>query len=455
MTRMARVSVVVCALVSVILIGGVFTTSADDLRKIVSFYNPSDRLVYEVIWSLGNGITTIKLVHDLSLINALAIQLPTLGTDQALAFLQDLVDGLVLERLDDDPVGMVDGGSHPVCIAPALLPPASQSYPWGVERIGARVVHTDTKEPRWKGTGVTVAVVDTGIYKLHSELRVDGGYNARAGANPSDYQDDNGHGTHMAGIIAAALKNNVGVIGVAPEAKFLAVKVLDRYGAGYLSDLINGLQWIYNLNLNKPKNEEIRLINMSVGFSNDSDPVFSDDRHALKRAIQALDQIGVIMVASAGNRCTQSPDQDEGGGDNCEGGPALVCDPEQTAVKYPAAYSSVLAVVATDIHNDITAYSLCGPEVDVAAPGGSKVTQKRILSTNIGGGYGWGSGTSQAAAHVTGAVALALQKHPELTFADVKNHLKGTTVMDLDCPSTPQRAGLIDVKEMMDDVPYP
>jgi subtilisin family serine protease len=114
------------------------------------------------------------------------------------------------------------------------------------------------------------------------------------------------------------------------------------------------------------------------------------------------------MVASAGNCCTQSQGQDGGGGDACDGGPALVCDPSQTAVTHPAAYPKVIAVAATDFYDDITAYSLFGPQVDVAAHGGSKVTGVQILSTNTGGGYGYGSGTSQAAAHVTGAVVLAL-----------------------------------------------
>ena len=77
---------------------------------------------------------------------------------------------------------------------------------------------------------------------------------------------------------------------------------------------------------------------------------------------------------------------------DCQGGPALVCDPAQTAVKYPAAYPWVMAVVATDFDDDVTAYSLTGPQVDVAAPGGSKATGIRILSTNTGGGYGWEAG---------------------------------------------------------------
>ena len=98
----------------------------------------------------------------------------------------------------------------------------------------------------------------------------------------------------MAGIIASELNNLVlGVIGVAPQVTFLGVKVLDQYGAGYLSDVINGLQWVYNNN----GTPWVKLVNMSIGFSNDSPP--------LRQAIQSLYNSGVIMVASAGNRCAQ------------------------------------------------------------------------------------------------------------------------------------------------------
>jgi subtilisin family serine protease len=253
------------------------------------------------------------------------------------------------------------------------------------------------------------------------------------------YTDDNGHGTHMAGIIAAAF-NGLGVIGVAPQTTFLAVKVLDQDGVGYLSDVIAGLQWVYDYNYDHNNGTPlIKLVNISLGFSTDN-PL-------LEQAVQSLYDEGVIMVASAGNRCAQAPGQDEGGGDGCDGGPALGCDPAQTAVRYPAAYPSVLAVVATDVDNHITAYSCSGTAVAVAAPGGSRATGIRTLSTDKGG-YGWGSGTSQAAAHVTGAVALALQKDPGLSFGQVKHYLE-TTAKDLGYPPTQQGAGLINVKKML------
>jgi subtilisin len=410
MTWMARVSLVVCVLVSVIPIGGgAFAKSADHLRRIVKFrgIDLTDPAGLATARSVVKGSESSEM-HGLWLVNALAVRLPAAKADQALASLRSRGD---VEGVYNDSVSRADGA---ICIDPAPGP-VPESYPWGLQTINVPAAHQQW--PGLWGVGVMVAILDTGIDVSHPQLwpRVVDGYNALAAG--VSYADDNGHGTHMAGIIAAALNSSLqgGVIGVAPQVTFLGVKVLDQYGAGYLSDFIAGLQWVHDYNNGTSL---VKLVNMSVGFSTDSPP--------LKQAIQELAKGGVIMVASAGNRCAQSPGQDEGGGDGCDGGPALVCDPAQTAVRYPAAYPSVLAVVATDFYDDITAYSLSGPQVDVAAPGGSKVTGIRILSTNTGGGYGYSSGTSQAAAHVTGAVALALQLQPGLSFEQVLDLLQKT-----------------------------
>jgi subtilisin family serine protease len=397
MTHMARVSLVVGVLVSVILIGGVaFAQSADDLRRIVTFRGldltaPGDLATARSVVAMSGS----REVHNLWLINALAIQLPADRLDQALAFLGSypFVVGVF-----DDPVAMVDGGSHCIWIDPA---PASSPLPEIYDR-GQQMIDVPAAWQQWpglEGAGVTIAVLDTGIDGSHPELspRVVGGFNALAGANPSDYMDDNGHGTHVAGIIAAAL-NGQGIIGVAPRSTLLAVKVVDQCGKGQDSDLIYGLQWVYHNGSPLAK-----LVNMSPGFPNDSLP--------RRQAIQRLYERGVIMVASAGNRCAADGGQDEAGGDAGEG---QACNRSITTIRYPAAYHEVTAVGATDIYDHITTYTLTGPQgdqLDIAAPGGSKATGIRILST-IPGGYGWGSGTSQAAAHVTGAVALALQLQP-------------------------------------------
>jgi subtilisin family serine protease len=418
MTRMARISLVVCVLVSVIFIEQkAFAQSAQNLRRIVTFQGID--LTTPLGYSTALGVVTASgssLVHNLSFINALAIQLPANNIIGALNILLSSLCGPITQQIKcvqdiaDDTVAIVDGGSRCVRIVPAsgIVPapgndvPGPEKYPWGMQIIDVPAVH-----PQRQGLGVTVAVLDTGIAS-HPELsgQIER-YNARYG--DSSDADDNGHGTHMAGIIAAARNNPVlGIIGVAPQVTLKAVKVLDQYGAGYLSDVINGLQWVHN-----NRSPRAKVVNMSIGWS-------ADIPH-LRKAIHELDNQGVIMVASAGNLCPPSGGQDEGNGDECEGGPHLAC--AQTDVKYPAAYDEVIAVEATDFLDQIAPYSLSG---DVAAPGGSKATGVRILSTHTGGRYGYGSGTSPAAAHVTGAVALALQLDPGLSLKQVRCVLQAT-----------------------------
>jgi subtilisin family serine protease len=430
MTHMRRVRTIMCVLVAVTLMitllsGGAFAASTDNLRKIAMFYNPPDPLVF-----VGTGI---QVLHNLSLINALAVQLPALGTDAALALIENLINQRVVQEVYDDAVSLVD----PVCPTTAL-PSGKESYPWGKTKIDVPDVHR--LHPEFLQTlGVTVAVMDTGIDPTHLEFRqrIALGYNARPRGGSS--ADDHGHGTHMAGIIAAAL-NRSGIIGAAPKAILVPVKVLDQDGTGYTSDVINGLQWI--------RENGIPLVNMSFGFSSPSTP--------LRQAIQSLNQDGIIMVASVGNRCAAAPTQDDGGGDDCQGGPAAVCDAPRTAVMYPAAYPGVIGVAATNIDDGITEYSLEGNEVDVAAPGGEQTSGAqpggRILSTNKGGGYGLGYGTSQAAAHITGAVALALQLDPGLSLAEATNLLR-TTAVNLGYSKEQQGAGRINAKEMIEALP--
>jgi subtilisin family serine protease len=117
---------------------------------------------------------------------------------------------------------------------------------------------------------------------------------------------------------------------------------------------------------------------------------------------------------------------------------------------YPAAYSWVIAVAATDSNNNIPGYSLSGPAVDMCAPGGAAgQASGKILSTNTGGGYGVGYGTSQAAAHVTGAAALALQQKLGQSFDDVRSLLQTTATVLPGYTQQQQGAGRIDAKKMI------
>lgn len=278
-------------------------------------------------------------IKDLTLIDGKAVLLPP----QAEATLARQAGVL---RIDDDVV--VEALAKRVPSQPA------QTLPWGVDRIDAELVWgTTAADP------VRVAVVDTGIDASHPDLAG----NLKGGVSTVGYtasfNDDNGHGTHVAGI-AAALDNTIGVVGIGPRIDLYAVKVLDRRGSGYLSDVIEGLAWTIA--------NGMQVVNMSLGTSSD---VLS-----FKEAIQKVNQAGITQVAAAGNN----------------GG----------SVIFPAAYPEVIAVSATDKADVIASWSSRGPEVDLAAPG------VEIYSTYKGGKYKVLSGTSMAAPHVAGTAALVL-----------------------------------------------
>ena len=252
-----------------------------------------------------------------------------------------------------------------------------ETLEWGVDRIDADLVwdindDLTVDEGANTGLGIKVAILDTGIDKDHLDLQA----NIKGGVNfvskpwwkepdPNKWDDDNGHGTYCAGIVAA-VENDIGVIGVAPNVWLYAVKVLDKTGSGYLSWIIAGIDWCVE--------NDIQVISMSLGTSEYS--------QALKDACDNAYAKGLILVAAAGN------DGDE--------------DPTTNEVLYPAKYSSVIAVAATDINDNTPTWSAEGEEVELAAPGVD------VRSTWKGGTYETHSGTSAACPHVSGTVALVL-----------------------------------------------
>lgn len=271
---------------------------------------------------------------------------------------------------------------------PAPPPAPVETLPWGVEKINANDVWPNT------GAGVKVAIIDTGIDQDHPDLaaNIKGGRNfvaIRGRIDPNKWDDDNGHGTHVAGIVAG-IDNTVGVVGVAPGASLYAAKVLDKTGSGYVSAIINGIQWSIS--------QGIQVINMSLGTNSDV--------QSLHDACDAAYQAGIVVVAAAGNDGDTSPDDD---------------------VDYPARYNSVIAVAATDAGNIRASWSSDGPEVELSAPGVS------IYSTYKGGGYSTLSGTSMASPHVAGTIALVLIANSSLTPDEVRDKLQ-STAHDLGAP---------------------
>jgi subtilisin len=437
--------VVACLLVSLGLAGGeAFAATGESIRKIVVFEaGTSAQLQQQVVVQSGS-----RVLNSLSLINGMAIEIPAQDALQALHILQS--DPSVAGVYDDPSSSGQDGGGDNVIVITPADPPTKEFYPWGLDAIHVPDVHQG--EPELTGAGVMVAILDTGIDLNHPDLRksLKGGYNALAGQDRRNFQDDNGHGTHMAGVIAARM-NRLGIVGAGYQAQLVAVKVLDQDGRGRLSDLINGLGWVrYN---------KINVVNMSLGFAENS-PL-------LEQAIQRLYEAGVIMIASAGNggiTCAQDGGGDDGGGDDGggddgggddgggddgggdDGGGDNGCQASKKDVNYPARYPWVISVAATNGDGKVTGYSQSG-KVDVAAPGGSQ-SGPRIFSTNTGGGYGWGSGTSQAAAHVTGAMTLVIQRNPKMSFKEAVALLQ-ETARDLGETVERQGAGLIDVEAMI------
>ena len=271
---------------------------------------------------------------------------------------------------------------------------------WGVKQIGAGEAHADGH----RGAGIKVAILDTGIDTNHPDLVAcyQGGLNFTGRKKVPE--DDNGHGTHVAGTIAAA-DNGDGVIGVAPDAQVYALKVLDRFGYGSVSNIIAALEWCVD--------NGMQVTNNSYGGLADPGPL-------MQEAFDACEAAGIINVCAAGNKdpVDQTPD----------------------LVNYPARYASCIAVAATDYNDYITMFSCRGPAVELAAPGFD------IPSCRIGGGVTRASGTSMASPHVAGAVAVCLAAgigDPRTTLAE--------TALDVGLSPEEVGAGRIDLAEALAD----
>lgn len=265
-----------------------------------------------------------------------------------------------------------------------IISVSSHWLDWGTEKIEAPKAWTQNLT----GKGVRVAVVDTGVAE-HTDLTVKKGVSFVSYTN--SYKDDNGHGTHVAGVIAAG-RNPQGLKGVAPDVELYAIKVLDQDGNGYHSDVIKGIEWAIK--------EEIDIINLSVGGSEGSK--FLEE--ALKKAYE---QHNIVIVAASGNN----------------GNPMA----RGNTVEYPAKYPTVIAVSATDRFDQRGSFSGHGAEVELAAPG------VRIQSTHLNGGYQTLNGTSMAAPHVTGMLALLKQAQPSKTNEELRKLIREYTV-DLGTP---------------------
>ena len=244
------------------------------------------------------------------------------------------------------------------------------SKQWHLKAAGAERAWDATR-----GEGVTVAVIDTGIYPVDDldEARIVKGWNFVA--NNDDARDDHAHGTHVAGTIAQSTGNGKGVAGMAPEAHLMPIKVLSASGSGNSHDIAEGIRWAVD--------HGARVLNLSLGGGGRS--------LAMQSAVAYARRRGAVVVCAAGN----------GGA---------------RGVSYPAAYPGAVAVSAVGPKGKLAFYSSFGPEVAIAAPGGDKslgeesgVLQQTLAEgSTTEAGYRWFQGTSMATPHVAGAAALVM-----------------------------------------------
>lgn len=278
------------------------------------------------------------------------------------------------------------------------------------------------------GKGVGVAVLDTGIFPhIDFEDRIAGFYDAVSHRlNP---YDDNGHGTHIAAIIGGSGRQSGGkYAGIAPGSHMIAVKVLDSSGNGYASDVLAGLSWIRR----QKERLGIRIVNISVGSY--AGKYMSEDS-ALVRGVEAAWDDGLVVVVAAGNH-----------------GPANM------SVTTPGISRKVITVGCSDDHKKVlvrgnvmvdysgrgpTAACICKPEI--IAPGA-----KVVSCTNRDGQYSMKSGTSMATPVAAGAIALLLEKYPDLSNRDVKLRLKERAI-DLKLPKNQQGWGFLDVERLLQE----
>ncbi|WP_240633479.1 S8 family peptidase [Paenibacillus montanisoli] len=271
-----------------------------------------------------------------------------------------------------------------------------KGIPWGVQEIKAPIAWSMTT-----GHRIKIGVIDTGVDFSHPDLKQSLGRGINLLNRGTLPHDDNGHGTHIAGTIAAA--NQVhGMIGVAPRSTVYPVKAFDHNGSAFVSDIVLGIDWCVRNHMD--------IVNMSFGMKTRS--------KSLLTAVTNAYNAGVIIVASSGN------------------------DGKRKSIDYPARYPQTIAVGATNRLRRIAPFSNRGMYIDVYAPG------DKIISAWLRGKYNEMSGTSMATSHVSGAIALLLAMRPGLSPSDIKAVVK-RSMLPLRGTKAPRTTGELDVMRML------
>jgi len=279
------------------------------------------------------------------------------------------------------------------------------------------------KTTPYTGKGVKVAVIDTGVDAQHADIKIAAGVCTLKTGCPTtiSFDDDNGHGTHVAGVIAAQ-KNDFGLIGVAPNVELYAIKAMTKSGSGTTTNIAAGVEWAIKQNVD--------IINLSLTTSGDD--------QALRLLLEKAYTEGITIVASAGNEGTSI---------------------QSDSVQYPAKYASVIAVAATTRFKDKLPESSMGPEIEISAPGENIVStfpSELDITDGNKDGFTTLSGTSMAAPHVTGILALYKERFPAVSNKRLRE-LIANTAMDLGNhgKDTKFGYGLVQYKQEIAEFPYP
>lgn len=294
---------------------------------------------------------------------------------------------------------------------------AKQVIHWG---IGADEALT--------GRGVGVAVLDTGIYPhIDFEHRITAFYDViRKRREP---YDDNGHGTHISAIIGGSGEASEGRYqGVAPGCHLISVKVLDSKGGGYASDVLTGLRWIRE----QKERLGIRIVNISVGSYSRRN---MSENSALVRGVDAAWDDGLVVVVAAGNN-----------------------GPGRMTVTTPGISRKVITVGCSDDDKEVNVMGTRMVDYSGRGPTGACICKPEILAPgaaiisccNEDCRYSVKSGTSMSTPIVAGAIALLLEKYPDMTNRDVKLRLRERAV-DLGLPKNRQGWGMLDVERLLAD----
>ena len=346
------------------------------IKGFSSLFSDYEALEVSTVFSYYNGIRGLNL----TVTNADKIQKIRFAKGDVLDFVDELNEHPLVEF------------AEPNYIYKASLVPTDAFFDdqWYLENTGQNggtvdvdIDATDAWDITVGDSSVIIAVIDSGADLDHPDLMNkylrDGGQNIIGFDYANDDsipEDDNGHGTHVSGIVGAEMNNNIGVVGACPACLIMPIKSLDSEGSGFVSDIIEGMNFALSNGAD--------VINLSLGGGQAS--------QSLQTVVDTAENQGVVITAAAGN-------------DNVD------------TVFYPAGYDTVISVASSDRDDEKSSFSNYGSSINITAPGSA------ISSTYLNGGYAIINGTSMAAPVVAGSVGLLMSNNPSLSPLAIRDLL--------------------------------